>query len=150
MRTRVFPQHMTVRFTDTFTSRYKHDEERLDAIYERAYQSFEKTIIPSEENAQLIAKARHELGNAPYIGVHIRRGDRHPIAWRFHFEPIPIQNYADALQRTWQRLNEMEASAEQEVPTVWIASDSKQSIQELKTLLPPNTRSYYLGRSKHN
>jgi hypothetical protein len=111
--------------------------------------SFTETIRPNAQNAALIRSARAELSRIAttrqYIGVHIRRGDRHAVSWKYQAGYVPIPQYAQAVQDTSSRL-----LAQIESPiAVYIASDSPSANAELVNSLPSHTRLFSLARSQN-
>jgi hypothetical protein len=123
------------------------DIDRLKPVYQQALKSFEDTIIPSERNMKLIDVARREIGHSPYVGIHIRRGDRKTRAYKFHGEYVPLEDYATALESTWTNLKSATPSLISNNPNIWIASDSQQSIQKLKAILPSGSKTHSLMKS---
>ncbi|KAF7969009.1 hypothetical protein HWV62_20900 [Athelia sp. TMB] len=105
--------------------RYGHELNRLKPIFETAARSFSETIKPNSRNRALIKLARDELagvvdkGPLEYIGVHLRRGDRHAISWRYKGGYVPTSEYAEAVNATSVRLF---ADVQAPVP-LYIASD---------------------------
>ena len=73
---------------------------RLRPVFAAARTSFSQTIRPNEESKRLIHLMREEFATkrrfTPYVGVHIRRGDRTVMPWRYDREPIPVQAYVEA------------------------------------------------------
>jgi len=126
-------------FFEAFEDPYAYSTARLKPIYERAFNSFESFILLSDENAKLVRTARNELRRriqvntnsaavATYMSVHIRRGDRKAMSWEF-IKPeldgyVPLQNYVDAVQKTWVRLGLPG------VPHVYVASDDPVMLDE--------------------
>jgi hypothetical protein len=98
--------------------------ERSRPVLEQGARSLKDIIIPSKINARLIEMARGEMGGRRYIGVHIRRGDRKPMSWKFSRKPIPINVFLESLQKTAARLDPSLGAA-------WIATDSVAAIDEL-------------------
>ncbi|QRW00743.1 hypothetical protein RhiJN_28761 [Ceratobasidium sp. AG-Ba] len=131
--------HFGHEFSEEFEDPYKYSTARLKPIFQRAFDSFESFIILSGKNAQLVREARTELrrriqavtGSAAvtnYMGMHIRRGDRRAMSWRFIKSGaagyVPLQDYVDAAQKTW---------AEQGPPGaahVYVASDDPLMLDE--------------------
>jgi len=159
----------------TISQRYSHQLNRLKPIFNRAHDALVDTIRPNAYNARLIRSARAELSqlissnyhksNRPrqgangnhvgnnssqYIGVHLRRGDRHPASYNYHGGYVPISDYVQAITDTWTRLNS-EASSLQDDPSpdpvVYIAFDSPSAQAELASSLPRDTI-FSLSRSK--
>ncbi|TBU62547.1 hypothetical protein BD310DRAFT_918640 [Dichomitus squalens] len=95
---------------------------------------------------------------APYVGVHIRRGDRRPAAFFFYpGQTIPLEKYVTATRQVWDRFygnasssattsagvspadigdaHETDLSSAQEdkypaPPVTWLASDSPSAVRE--------------------
>jgi hypothetical protein len=114
-----------------------------------ALASFLRIIIPSPKMAALIRKARDELvsdaenGPSKYLSVHIRRGDRLGMVWRYHNKHLPTSLYVDAALETWQRLNQ----TSEDNPLFYVASDSPAAVDEFLDQLPSNVRVTSLGWS---
>lgn len=122
---------------------------RLKPIYAMALSSFSQVILPSPKMAALIRKARDELVSATegeaskYLSVHIRRGDRLGLTWKYHNTHLPTGLYVDAALETWQRLN----LTSQASPFFYVASDSPVASEEFLEQLPSNFRAFSLGWS---
>lgn len=80
----------------------------------------------------------------PYIGVHLRRGDRHASSWSFHGGYVPIADYVQAVKDTWSRL----FSQFDSIPVVYLSSDSPSALSELASVLGPQIVVYSLGQSQ--
>jgi hypothetical protein len=116
-------------------------------------ESFSETIRPNAQNAKLIRSAREEVNNIAgtqqrnshhYIGVHLRRGDRHAVSWRYHAGYVPISEYVEAVQDTSLRF-----LTQNETIAVYIASDSPSAEAELVDALPSNMPLFSLSRSQN-
>jgi hypothetical protein len=125
----------------------------MKPIFKHALESFAETIRPNAETAALIRSARHELadivGNGteqPYLGVHIRRGDRRGSSWTYHNSYLPIDLYTEAVSKTWARLHAYPSRGQ--IPTVYIASDST-AAQTAYTDAAEATRIFSLSRSSN-
>jgi hypothetical protein len=102
----------------------------------------------------LIRSARDEINSIiatrqpnskHYIGVHLRRGDRHAVSWRYNAGYVPISEYVQAVQDI-----SMGLSIENESTTpVYIASDSPSAEAELADVLPSNTQLLSLARCRN-
>lgn len=126
-----------------------------------ALESLTETIRPNAHNAELIRKARSELAHtlsinesysgsnnpAPYIAVHIRRGDREAASWTYHGSQVPVENYVEAIRDTWSRLYPSMPLPSREVsleepshfpvpPITWIASDAPEASQKFQDGFP--------------
>ena len=114
-----------------------------------ALASFSQVILPSSSMATLIRRARDELtsdpesGSPTYLSVHIRRGDRHGMTWKYHNKHLPTSLYVDAALETWQRLN----PTSQGSLLFYVASDSPTAIEDFLHQLPNNVRVFSLGWS---
>lgn len=110
-----------------------------------ALSSFLQIILPSPGMTSLIRKARDQfMSNDPrYLSVHIRRGDRLGMTWRYHNTHLPTSLYVDAALETWQRLN----STSGDSPLFYVASDSPAAVEEFLDQLPSNVRVSSLGWS---
>lgn len=109
-----------------------------------ALSSFSQVILPSPGMAALIRRARDELmlmNEAPkYLSVHIRRGDRVGLTWKYHQTHLPTSLYVDAALEAQQRLN----PEGQGSPLFYIASDSPTAPEEFLEQLPSNIRAFSL------
>ena len=111
--------------------------------------SFSQVILPSPGMAALVRKARDEFvsdswgGPSKYLSVHIRRGDRLGMTWRYHDAHVPISLYVDAALETWKRLNPTTGVS----PLFYVASDSPAAVDEFLDQLPINVRVSSLGWS---
>lgn len=114
-----------------------------------ALSSFSQVILPSPRTAALIRKARDELvsdgENRPskYMSVHIRRGDRLGMTWKYHDKHLPTGLYVDAALETWKRLNPTSDGS----PLFYVASDSSTAVEEFLERLPSSVRVTSLGWS---
>lgn len=112
-----------------------------------ALSSFLQVILPSPRMAALIRKARNELvpdaGNSKYLSVHIRRGDRLGMTWKYHKTHLPTSLYVNAALETWQRLNPTSDGN----PLFYVASDSPAAVEEFIDQLPSTVRVFSLGWS---
>ncbi|KAH6917077.1 hypothetical protein BKA70DRAFT_1251302 [Coprinopsis sp. MPI-PUGE-AT-0042] len=142
--------HLGHGFSDNYENPFGHDLNRLKPIYEKSRYSFLETIRPNAHSRKLINLAKQELTKAfttqyelpahdetatsaaVYVGVHIRRGDRIPMGWKYHQKPIPTEVYAEAVTATWKRLHE---EASDIAPAVYLASDSPDSIKQFASLV---------------
>jgi len=138
-------------------------------MFNFAWQSFQKTIRPNAQSAELIQLARQELSDKitehyqnprslkgvqddgppmGYLGVHIRRGDRNPSWHVYGQQYIPISDYVDAVVESWTRLG-LELSADDQLvqPFVYIASDSPAAEEEFASSFTPD-RVFSLSRSQ--
>ena len=108
--------------------RYGHALNRLKPIFDAASSSFTETIRPNAQNAALIKTARDELGKLAqgqeYMSVHIRRGDKPPISWKYQGKHIPISQFAEAVDDTSKRLTGS-------LMPLYIATDSPSAEDEL-------------------
>ena len=119
--------------------RYARQLNRLKVIYERARESLQHTIRPNAATALLIRSVRAEFASllpnstsglsssdvGRYIAVHIRRGDRYGLSWKYHGKYIPIKDYAEVTSSTWSRLfldPDLPPSSHPPSPVVYLAS----------------------------
>jgi len=106
-------------------------------------------ILPSPRMAALIRKARDELlpdaksRPSEYLSVHIRRGDRLGMTWKYHNGHVPTSLYVDAALETWRRLN----PTSDDSPLFYVASDLPAAVEEFLDQLPSNVRVSSLGWS---
>lgn len=111
----------------------------------------QQTIRPNAETAALIRAVRTELSDIlslhntdinPYLGVHIRRGDRKPSSWSFHGGYVPAEDYVQSAEDTWKRLNPGKPL------TVYIASDDPSAQSEFLELSNSRHTTFSLSQSK--
>jgi len=109
-----------------------------------ALSSFSQIILPSQRMAALIRRARGELmsenESSKYLSVHIRRGDRLGLTWKYHKTHLPTSLYVEAALEAWQRLN----PTSQGSPLFYIASDSPTAPEEFLDQLPNNIHAFSL------
>ena len=95
--------------------------------------------------AVLIRRARDKLvsvaenGSSEYLSVHIRRGDRLGLTWKYHNTHLPTGLYVNATLETLRRLNPTPGS-----PLFYVASDSPEALEEFLGQLPSNSRAFSL------
>lgn len=77
--------------------------------------------------------------------MHIRRGDRKAISWKYHKTYIPIPNYVQAFDDTWKRL--ISGTAPSSGGIAYVASDSSSALEEFAQSLTAATI-FSLSRSK--
>ena len=112
-----------------------------------ALSSFSQVILPSPGMAALIRRARDELmsenenESSKYLSVHIRRGDRLGLTWKYHRTHLPTSLYVDAALEARQRLN----PTSQGSPLFYVASDSPAAPEEFLEQLPNNIRAFSLA-----
>ena len=122
---------------------------RLKTIYAMARSSFSQVILPTPGMSTLIHRARDEFvsdaENEPlkYLSVHIRRGDRLGMTWKYHTTHLPISLYVDAVLETLRRLN----PARESNHLLYVASDSPAAMEEFLERLPSDVRVSSLGWS---
>lgn len=119
--------------------------------------------------------ARH-ANPAPYIGVHVRRGDRRASAFPFYPQGvIPLEKFIVGARETWERFygnhssprattrhDDLDDPAAAEPPSglrlghdaqfpappvMWFASDSPTAAQDFAAAFPPATALFSLARS---
>lgn len=111
-----------------------------------ALTSFMEVITPSPRTAALIRKAREVLvpdsedESSNYMSVHIRRGDRMGLTWKYHKTHLPTSLYVDAALEAWRRLGSTSGGN----PLFYVASDSPAAPEEFVDLLPRNARAFSL------
>jgi hypothetical protein len=125
---------------------YARGINRLKPIYENARESFTNVFQPKSEVIDLIREAREELAAPAYVSVHIRRGDRMGMSWKYHNSHIPVEVYADAVMSTWKRLAPDDAP---DGPVVFLASDSPSAQREFMDSFSVASRIYSLSESKN-
>lgn len=131
--------HFSHGFVDEYEDPYGKSLNRLTKIYRHAEESLLQTIRPNAFNARLIRAARSELrdliiaqspkSDLRYAGVHIRRGDRKPMSWKFKDTVyVPTANYLSGAASLSQRLDPSRPGS---APAwAYIASDSPLAEQE--------------------
>jgi hypothetical protein len=130
---------------------YAHQLNRVKPLFDAARTSLQQTIRPNAENAALIRATRDELLDilslhsqdvSPYIGVHIRRGDRKPASWSFHGGYVPLEDFVQSVADTRARLNP------DKPVTVYIASDVPSAQSEFVELSGSKHTTFSLSQSK--
>ncbi|KAF5375160.1 hypothetical protein D9758_000476 [Tetrapyrgos nigripes] len=122
--------HFGNKFVDHYDNPYRHGLNRKQPVFERAAESLQNTIRPSQENARLIRAVRNELysyskgESTNYISVHIRRGDQKPSFYNAA-EHIPVSEYVSAVSGSWSKLG---LSSK---PLVYAASDTPDALKEI-------------------
>jgi hypothetical protein len=141
-------------FSEPPNCSYVHALNRWKPIFNAALESLSETIRPNAQNAALIRSARDEISSIiatrrphsqQYVGVHLRRGDRHAISWRYKAGYVPIPDYVQAVQDTYSRLS----TQTNQTIAAYIASDSPSAEAELADTLPSNMQLLSLGRSRN-
>lgn len=117
--------------TNVPAGRYKSDIFRFKQIYDRARESFDLTILPAPNVREHLDSLRATWGGEPYIGVHIRRGDRLADNQKWHRDYVPVAEYSTAVSKAWQKLQGIEKGLPQS-PNVYIASDSRAAYEDYK------------------
>lgn len=121
----------------------------MKPIFEVAAKSFSETLKPNPQNLALIKLAADELAGLAgsssfeYIGLHLRRGDKHAMSWRYHAGYVPISEFAEAVNATAMRLF-MDGLTNS---PLYIASDSFSAESELIDALALSTPIFSLSRS---
>jgi len=113
--------------------RYKSGLSRYKPIYDRARASFELTVLPGPKVREHLDSLRATWGNEPYIGVHIRRGDRFATNQKWRRDYVPVVEYSKAVSKAWQKLQGTEQGLG-ESPNVYVASDSRAAYEDFKAL----------------
>jgi hypothetical protein len=111
--------------------RYKSDVFRLKPIYDRARESFDLTILPAPSVREHLDSLRTTWGSEPYIGVHIRRGDRVAANQKWRRDYVPVSEYSAAVSKAWQKLRSTEEGLGKS-PNVYIATDSRAAYEDFK------------------
>ena len=144
--------------------RYARQLNRLKVIYERARESLQHTIRPNAATALLIRSVRAEFASllpnstsglsssdvGRYIAVHIRRGDRYGLSWKYHGKYIPIKDYAEVTSSTWSRLfldPDLPPSSHPPSPVVYLAFDDPTTQENYRAQLPADTTLFSLVES---
>lgn len=156
----------------------------MKPIFERAVESFRITIRPNAHNAALIRTARTEIASTlslpaherpsdpdpkdadpetivtrhhqdPYIGIHIRRGDRNAAQFPNRGSYVPLEDFAAAAHETWSRLfnnDSLSPKADHfpSAPITYIASDSHNAVDELISAFPKSAATFSLHTSSNS
>ncbi|KAF6754357.1 hypothetical protein DFP72DRAFT_384287 [Ephemerocybe angulata] len=140
--------HLGHEYENHYENSYAHELNRDKPMFDFAEKSFAGTIRLNPELKKLVAASKQELlrafpvtdepitvdehdaGEKEYISVHIRRGDRVPHGWQYHRNPIPIQEYVDAVAQVRNRTQGSEEGGVSGSGVVYLASDSPASIAE--------------------
>jgi hypothetical protein len=110
---------------------------RQRPIYDHAAVSFRDTIRPSESLRREITELRRLHATKPYIGVHIRHGDRYPSSQKWRYDYVPITEYTKATQDAWKQLRSGPTPEVYDVnPRVYVATDSYAAYQDHLALFP--------------
>ncbi|EGG06462.1 uncharacterized protein MELLADRAFT_86650 [Melampsora larici-populina 98AG31] len=116
-------------------------------IFEMAKDSFESIFSLNHENLKLIEETKQEIIDsnvwkggengklAPFVSVHIRKGDRHPFNQDHKLDYIPITNYLDAINSTWTQLRSTNEKLPLS-PNVFVASDTPLIMDVLNDMVP--------------
>ncbi|KAA1471440.1 hypothetical protein DENSPDRAFT_837431 [Dentipellis sp. KUC8613] len=168
--------HLGHAFSEEYEDPYARQLNRLKPIYLRSRASMTTTIRPNAAVAALIRSARTEFAShlpsplpsipasinssdgsphlpdpGQYIGVHIRRGDRTGLSWKYVDKHLPAAVYANALNASWTRLFKPNGTSsnttETPPPRVYLASDDPAALKEVVPLLPANTTAFTLANS---
>lgn len=141
--------------------RYGHELNRLKPIYQQGAASFAQTIRPNAKNMAIITDLQKEFATwlaarpwrhraDPYLAVHIRRGDRLGMSWKYHDKHIPTAVYAEAAEHTWARsgTGPVDQRAKDQMQLdIYLASDDPAVHEELEESLKRGTV-FSLGRSQ--
>ncbi|THH18995.1 hypothetical protein EW146_g2084 [Bondarzewia mesenterica] len=159
-------------FFESFEDPYARQLNRLKPIYQQARQSLRQTIRPNAATAALIRSVRTELASllpepfqpalassndarpstdpGRYVAVHIRRGDRFGLSWKYHGKHIPTEDYAQAASDTWSRLflNSSAPTSKLPAPIVYLAFDDPSAQENFRAQLSVDTTFFSLAESK--
>ncbi|KAH9813736.1 hypothetical protein DFH28DRAFT_337607 [Melampsora americana] len=152
--------------TQGLTTRLIPYERKL--IFEMSKESLEENFKLNEENLRLIDETKMEIINskvwkeveegegegegegklAPFVSVHIRKGDRHPFDPEHKLDYIPIHDYIHAINSTWiqSRLTNPKLPI---FPNVYVASDTPLIMDTLFGLVP-QWNLFHLSQSSSN
>ncbi|KAH8919037.1 hypothetical protein BT69DRAFT_1285181 [Atractiella rhizophila] len=132
-----------------------HGVDRKRPFFDMAIEAVHELFIPSEENQRLIDLALEELRGedgevVPHLGVHIRRGDRHPRSWWHRNDYIPAEDFMDGIIDTWKRVIAGYAPLPiPPLPNLYIASDSPSDVLHFLSIFPKTWQTYSLFQSDH-
>ncbi|PVF96089.1 hypothetical protein CPB86DRAFT_527541 [Serendipita vermifera] len=122
-------------FAEAYEDPYKSDETRQKPIYEHAYASFQETILPNEWIREEISELRRRLAKKPYVGIHIRHGDRYPANQKWEGDFVPTSEYVATTTRMWNTLRtQRPTDVRERQPSVYIATDSFAAFQDFRSL----------------
>ncbi|TFY82435.1 hypothetical protein EWM64_g1571, partial [Hericium alpestre] len=167
--------HLGHAFSEEYEDAYSIQLNRLKPIFVRSRTSMTQTIRPNAATAALIRSARKELASllplttpsspknigsddgtpsipdpGRYIGVHIRRGDRTGLSWKYVDKYLPIEAYAEEVSNTWTRLFQDNTTDYSSAPIVYVAADDPAALEELQPLLPEHTTVFSLAGSSNS
>ncbi|KAL8277047.1 hypothetical protein RQP46_010581 [Phenoliferia psychrophenolica] len=100
--------HFGHEYQEEFSDPKSADVWRKKPMYRLARNGFTSILVPSDTTTSLIHLARSSLSNVTastgghYMGVHLRRGDRHPFSWFFHKDYIPLADFVEAIGKRWE------------------------------------------------
>lgn len=108
---------------------------RMRPIYDHAFTSFQDTIQPNKALRKELTKLRQQQAQQPYIGVHIRHGDRYPENQKWRDDYIPISEYTQSTSRIWEQLKTSSPpSVRDQAPNVYVGTDSYAALQDYISL----------------
>lgn len=115
--------------------RYKSDVTRWRPIFNHALGSFRDTILPNDSVRRDLRSLRRQYAKKPYVGVHIRHGDRYPINQKWRGDYVPISEYLAAVDKVWNTLlTSNPPEVRESWPTVYLASDSYAAFEDYRAL----------------
>lgn len=78
---------------------------------------------------------REQYAQTPYVGVHIRHGDRYPSNQKWRSDYVPIVEYVKTVENVWHKLRSMRpAEAWEQEATVYVASDSYAAFEDFRSI----------------
>lgn len=124
-------------FSEHYEDAYQSDLSRQKPIYDHAAVSLKETILPSDSLRQELTQIRRLHANKPYVGMHIRHGDRYPANQKWRDDYVPITEYVKATLEAWRILRASHPrEAEDAHPSVYVATDSYAAFQDHLALSP--------------
>jgi hypothetical protein len=148
MRMRESIQGLSLIIIDT-SFRYKSDIRRWQPIFNQALESFLTTIIPNDSVRNDIRTVRSEYTQKPYVGVHIRHGDRFPSNQVWRGDYVPTIEYIKAVEDVWDKLR-ANSEVREDDPTVYLASDSYAAFEDYRTISGESENVWSLYRTTNH
>ncbi|KAI8449369.1 hypothetical protein BY996DRAFT_4589314 [Phakopsora pachyrhizi] len=128
-------------------------------IFEMARKSFFELFILNDLIREIIYQTKQEIIDSniwgskknnklsPYISVHIRKGDRHPFDPSHKLDYLPVTDYVDAINSTWNILRQSDSTLP-DSPNVYLASDTPLILDVIKAASPRKWRYFHLSQAR--
>ncbi|CAG7853837.1 SubName: Full=Uncharacterized protein {ECO:0000313/EMBL:CCA67733.1} [Serendipita indica DSM 11827] len=124
-------------FSERYENPYKSDVSRLRPIFEHAAVSFRETIQLSDNLREHLRKLRNVVHtNKPYVGVHIRHGDKYPANQQWKGDYVPISEYIKLTTEVWETVRGMQSTQIEPFPRIYVATDSLAAFSDHLSLSP--------------